>query len=147
MFNNDLGRFFIGYDKVAEKLANIADQSAKLVQNYPPFNIKKVEDNKYAIELALAGFDKKDIDIEFDDGKLTVTGNVETKDVPDTFVWKGISNKSFTRQFTLVDNVEVSGAEFTNGLLSVYVETIPLEKNSRKIDISSRPVVKKKVDG
>ena len=65
MINRDnLGRFFIGYDKVAERLAAIAEESAKLIQNYPPFNIKKISENKYTIQVALAGFTKDDIDIE-----------------------------------------------------------------------------------
>ena len=54
--NNDFARFFVGYDKVVEKLTNIADQSARLVQNYPPFNLRKIDENNYAIEVALAGF-------------------------------------------------------------------------------------------
>lgn len=132
---NDFGRFFIGYDKVAEKLANIADQSAKLVQNYPPFNIKKVSDNKYAIELAVAGFGKQDIDIEMVDGKLVISGKTESKEDEDTFLWKGISNKAFTRQFTLADNVEIREAELLNGMLRVWLEMLTPETNKRTIEI------------
>lgn len=133
--NNDFGRFFIGYDKVAEKLANIADQSAKMIQNYPPFNIKKVEDNKYAIEMALAGFSKQDIEIELVDGKLIVKGNLESKDAEDSFIFKGISNKAFTRQFTLADNMEIQSAELINGMLKIWLETLTPEPNKKKIEI------------
>jgi len=133
--NNDFGRFFIGYDKVAEKLANIADQSAKLIQNYPPFNIKKVNENKYAIELALAGFSKQDIEIELVDSKLVIKGNVESKDSDDNYLFKGISNKAFTRQFALADNVEIQNAELINGMLKIWLETITPEPSKKKIEI------------
>lgn len=136
--NNDFARFFVGYDKVAEKLANIADQSAKLIQNYPPFNIKKVTENKYAIELALAGFSKQDIDIELVDGKLIITGIVQSKDPEDHFLFKGISNKAFTREFTLADNVEIEGAEFINGMLKIWLETLAPEPKKKKINIKDR---------
>jgi molecular chaperone IbpB len=91
MINNDFARFFVGYDKVLEKLTNIAEQSAKLMPNYPPFNLKKVNENKYAIEIALAGFSKEDVQIELDGTKLVITGNIESKDTEETFVFKGIS--------------------------------------------------------
>ena len=133
MFNNDFSRYFIEYDKVAEKLATIAEQSAKMVQNYPPFNIKKVNENEYAIELALAGFNKKDIDIEIVDSKLIITGKAESSD--SEYVWKGISTKAFTRQFTLADNTEVASAAFNDGLLVIKLEITTPEKNTRKVKV------------
>lgn len=135
MLNNDFARFFVGYDKVAEKLAGIADQSAKLIQNYPPFNIRKVNENKYVIELALAGFSKQDIEVELVDSKLVITGKVESKESEDSFIWKGVSNKAFTRQFALADNIEIQSAEFINGMLKIWLETFTPESSKRKIDI------------
>ena len=143
--NNDLGRFFVGYDKVLDKLATIADQSAKLIQNYPPFNIKKVDQNKYAIEIALAGFSKQDVQIELDGSKLVITGNVESKDTEDTFIFKGISNKAFTREFTLADNVEIQGAEFINGMLKIWLDTLEPATKKKKIDIKEPIVTKRTV--
>ena len=133
--NNDFARFFVGYDKVVEKLTNIADQSAKLIQHYPPFNIKKVNESKYAIEIALAGFSRQDIQIELDGAKLVITGNVESKDTEENYVFKGISNKPFTREFTLADNVEIQGAEFINGMLKIWLDTLVPQQNKKKIDI------------
>jgi HSP20 family molecular chaperone IbpA len=135
MINNDFARFFVGYDKVLEKLTNIADQSAKLLPNYPPFNLKKVDENKYAIEIALAGFSKEDVQIELEGAKLVITGNVKPKDTEDTFVFKGISDKAFTREFTLADNVEVQGAEFINGMLIIALTTITPQSSKKKINI------------
>ena len=134
--NNDFARFFVGYDKVVEKLTNIADQSAKLIQNYPPFNIKKINESKYAIEIALAGFTKQDVQIELNGSKLVITGNVESKkDSEETFVFKGISNKAFTREFTLADNVEIQGAEFINGMLKIWLDTLTLQSTKKTIEI------------
>lgn len=146
--NNELTRFFVGYDKVVEKLSSIA-QSANLVQqNYPPFNIRKIDENKYAIELALAGFTKQDIEIDLVDSKLVITGSIESKDAEDSFVWKGISNKSFTRQFTLADNAEIQNAELVNGMLKIWLETIAPKTSKKKIEIkepASRSGVKSNV--
>jgi len=135
MINNDFARFFVGYDKVLEKLTNIAEQSAKLMPNYPPFNLKKVNENKYAIEIALAGFSKEDVQIELDGTKLVITGNIESKDTEETFVFKGISNKAFTREFTLADNVEIQDAEFINGMLIIGLSTTTPESKKKKINI------------
>lgn len=134
MTNNDLQRFFIGYDKVAEKLATIADQTTRQIQNYPPYNIKKVDENKYAIELALAGFTKQDIDIETVDGILVITASKATEDTSE-YIWKGISNKAFTRQFTLADNAEVRNAKFENGLLTISLETVLPKQNKQKVEV------------
>jgi molecular chaperone IbpA len=131
MINNDLERFFIGYDKVAEKLATIA---TKQIQNYPPYNIKKVDENKYAIELALAGFTKQDIDIETVDGILVITASKVAEDTSE-YIWKGISNKAFTRQFTLADNAEVRNAKFENGLLTITLETVLPKQNKQKVEV------------
>jgi molecular chaperone IbpA len=133
--NNDFARFFVGYDKVLEKLTSIADQSAKLLPNYPPFNLKKVDENKYAIEIALAGFSKEDVEIELDGAKLVITGNVKSKDAENTYVFKGISNKPFTREFTLADSVQVQDAEFINGMLIIALSTVTPESNKKKINI------------
>lgn len=139
---NDFARFFVGYDKVAAKLAEIAEQSVKLAQHYPPFNIRKMDENKYAIEVAVAGFGVSDIDIELHDGKLLIKSNTEydsSKDETSSFLYKGISSKPFVRQFTLADNIEIEGAELLNGVLRVWLEaTIPESFKPTKIKIKEK---------
>lgn len=139
---NDFSRFFVGYDKVAAKLAEIAEQSVKLAQNYPPFNIRKMGENKYAIEVAVAGFGINDIDIELHDGKLLIKSNIQydsSKDEPSCFLYKGISSKPFVRQFTLADNIEIEGAELVNGILRVCLESvIPESFKPTKIEIKEK---------
>ena len=143
--NNELSRFFTGYDKVVERLTNIAEQSTKLMPHYPPFNIRKLIEGEYVIELALVGFTKQDIEVEITDNKLTVVGTVKSKHPEDSFIWKGISNKPFTREFTLANDVTVKGAEFTEGMLKIWLEVQPPKSNKKKIDIkdsSVKPAVK-----
>ena len=77
-YTTQFDRFFVGFDKVAEKMATIADQTAKLATNYPPYNLKKVDENKYIIEMAVAGFGKQDLEIELADNKLIIKGNVHS---------------------------------------------------------------------
>lgn len=139
----DFDRFFVGFDKVAEKLSKVAEQSVKLAQNYPPFNVKKVDENKYAIEIAVAGFAKQDIDVELANGTLIVKGNVSSEDKKEeglmfpSYIWKGVSNKPFTRQFTLADNIEIRGADLINGMLKIWLEAVAPEKEmGKKIKIN-----------
>lgn len=138
----DFDRFFVGYDKIAGKLAEVAEQSVKLVQNYPPSNIKKVDENRYVIEMAVAGFGKQDIDVEFADGKLIVRGKVDSAEQSEEeaypfYVYKGISSKPFTRQFTIADNVEIKNADLFNGMLKIWLEAItPEHRKPTKVEIN-----------
>tara|TARA_B100000902_G_scaffold385308_1_gene426512 strand:+ start:766 stop:1101 length:336 start_codon:yes stop_codon:yes gene_type:complete len=105
---------------------------------YPPYNIQKTEDFKFEIEMALAGFDKKDIEIEVAEGTLTVK-SVKDKDKGETdeyTLYKGISQRNFTRKFTLADDIVVNGAELKNGMLKISLERIvPEEKKPKMITI------------
>lgn len=126
----------IGFDGLFKSLEDIA----KVATSYPPYNIKKVSDTKYVIELAVAGFGKQDIDIEFLDGTLVIKGNTTldtlTKDGVDvTYLHKGIAERAFTRTFKLADTVEIKNAELINGILKVWFEAFVPEKKARKIDI------------
>jgi molecular chaperone IbpA len=157
----DFDRFFVGFDKVAEKMANIADQTAKLATNYPPYNIKKIDENKYIIEMAVAGFGKQDLEIEIADDKLIIKGNVHSgepaeQDSKGEWTWpvvlhQGLAMRPFTRTFSLADNVEIRGASLLNGILKIALEAIiPEHKKPKKIDIqdedSSTEIVADKKD-
>jgi molecular chaperone IbpA len=142
----DFDRFFVGFDKVAEKMATIADQTAKLATNYPPYNIKKIDENKYVIEMAVAGFGKQDLEIEIADDKLIIKGNVHSgepaeQDSKGDWTWpvvlhQGLAMRPFTRTFSLADNVEIRGASLLNGILKIALEAIiPEHKKPKKIDI------------
>ena len=139
----DLDKFFVGFDDTFNRLAKFDDDVTKNIPNYPPYNIKKVDDNKYVIELAVAGFSKQELELEISDGVLTIKGhsNIDslTADgVNQTFLYKGISDRAFTRKFTLADTVEIKNAEYLNGMLKIFLERIiPEHKKPKKIEISS----------
>lgn len=151
---NDLAKFdkyFIGADKMFQTLSKASEAALKGVPGYPPYNIVKVDDNKYFIELAVAGFGKQNIDIEIANNTLTIKGGLTLDQHladdanPVSYIYKGIADRAFTRKFTLADTVEVKNAELINGMLKLWLENIiPEEKKPKKIDIvdKSLPAIK-----
>ena len=133
----DFDKLFIGWDDTFDKLTKLHDDVTKHIPNYPPYNIKQVEENHFVVELALAGFAKQDVDVIFEDGKLTISG--KAADDSDNFIFKGIANRAFTRTFALDDTVEIKDAEMLNGMLKVFLERIiPEHKKAKKIDIKDK---------
>ncbi|NBV11517.1 MAG: heat-shock protein [Chitinophagia bacterium] len=133
----DFDKFFVGFDDTYNRLAKLHDDVTKYVPNYPPYNIKKVEENKYVVELAVAGFAKQDIEITFEDGKLIVKGS--TQDDGDNFLFRGIANRAFTRTFALDDQIEIKDAEMFNGMLKIFLERIvPEHKKPKKIEVKEK---------
>jgi molecular chaperone IbpA len=130
----DFDRFFIGFDDQWNKLSKVHDDITKGIPNYPPYNIKKIDENKYSIEVAVAGFGKQDIEIELADSQLIIKGN--TGDDQNDYLHKGIASRAFTRKFVLNDYLEVKNAELLNGMLKIFLERmIPDHKKPKKIDI------------
>jgi molecular chaperone IbpA len=135
-------KFFVGADKFAQRVQETVEHVAKTATAYPPFNLKKVDENKYVVELAVAGFGKQDVELTLEDNKLVIKGHTTldtvTKDGIDvTYLHKGIADRAFTRTFTLADNVEVKNAEMLNGILKIWLEhMIPENKKPKKIDIT-----------
>jgi molecular chaperone IbpA len=130
----DFDKFFVGFDDTYNRLAKIHDDITQNIPNYPPYNIKKVEDNKYVIELAVAGFAKQDIEISIEDNNLIVKGNAA--DDTDNFIFKGIANRAFTRTFALDDQIEIKDAAMLNGMLKIALERIiPEHRKPKKIEV------------
>ena len=133
----DFDKFFVGFDDTYNRLTKLHDDLTKYVPNYPPYNIKKVEDNKYVVELAVAGFAKQDIEITFEENKLIIKGNA--KDDGENFIFKGIANRAFTRTFALDDQIEIRDAEMMNGMLKIFLERIiPDHKKPKKIEVKEK---------
>lgn len=131
-------QFFVGFDDQFNRLAKLHDNFAKNIPNYPPYNIKKVDDNKYVIEIAVAGFSKSEIEIELKDDTLVVKG--QANDSKDDYLFKGIGMRDFTRTFALNDQVEIKGAGLMNGMLKIALERIiPEHKKPRKIEVADEP--------
>ena len=129
-----LNRALIGFDTMFDTMERrFANQ---LSNNYPPHNIVRIDDNHYAIQLAVAGFSESELDIEYKENVLTVRGEQKQKDEYE-YLHRGISARNFTRHFTLADNVEVKGATVINGILAISLEHIvPEEQKAQKIAIT-----------
>ena len=126
--------FFIGFDRVLNRMHQ---QTPGQSNNYPPYNIVKVDEDNYAIELAVAGFFDNEIDIEVKDGILYVEGKKGDHDEGE-YLHKGISARAFRRSFTLSDTIVVRGADLSQGILTIDLENvIPEEKKPRKIAIGN----------
>lgn len=131
----DLDKFFVGYDKVFDRLREFHDEATKNIPNYPPYNIKKTADNTYVIEMAVAGFGKSDIQIEVEGDKLVVKGNAEADEADADTLYQGLALRPFTRAFTLNDQVEVQNAEMINGLLRISLERLIPESQRKTIEV------------
>ena len=126
--------YSIGFDNLFDRLFDMDLESSS---SYPPYNISKINDNNYIIEMALAGFNKDDIEIELADSELTVRSKKRenlNKDV--NLIHQGISHRSFNRKFTLSEEILVKNAEMKNGMLIIKLEKfIPENKKPKSINI------------
>ena len=128
----DLSPFTVGFDNVFNNLERVRSIPQT---NYPPYNIRKgkVEDT-FLIELAVAGFSEEDLTISVKETNLTIEGDIGEKD--NGFIHQGISQRKFSRNFVLAEDVIVKGSDLSNGILTIYVERIvPEEKKARTIAI------------
>ncbi len=138
---NSLRPFSIGFDDMFDQFESMLGNGGMTMQsNYPPYNIRKTGKDKYSIEVALAGFNKKDVEVEFEDNILTVrtkqVNKSEDQNVDSEIIHKGISQRQFSRSFTIADDVKVNEAELKDGLLTIACERIlPDHKKKRLIDI------------
>ena len=125
---------FVGFDRLFENMAQLSAGS-KSLPSYPPFNVVKDGDH-YIVEVALAGINKKDLDVEVQENTLSISYDSSNKEESDNKLYRGIAQRSFRRQFSLSEDVEVTGAIFKNGLLQIDLERIiPEEKRPKQIKI------------
>ncbi|EFL3109309.1 heat shock chaperone IbpB [Escherichia coli] len=140
MRNFDLSplmRQWIGFDKLANALQNAGES-----QSFPPYNIEKSDDNHYRITLALAGFRQEDLEIQLEGTRLSVKGTPEQPKEEKKWLHQGLMNQPFSLSFTLVENMEVSGATFVNGLLHIdLIRNEPEPIAAQRIAISERPAL------
>lgn len=131
----NLSKSAIGFDNIFKRLTEATEYLPK-IPTYPPYNVRKIDDNKYVIEIAVAGFGKQDLEIEMQEGVLTIRGQSNAEGGSEDYLFKGIADRAFTRKFTIADHVEVKNADLINGLLKIWLERfIPEEKKPKKIDI------------
>lgn len=139
---NPLYRTLVGFDRIA----SLMDQAARLdaAPGYPPFNVEQIGEDNFRIELAVAGFGEDDLNIEFKQNSLLVTGQRKTPEQRN-FLHRGIAERSFERRFGLADHVRVAGAKLENGLLTIdLVRELPELLKPRKIEIGPATASKSK---
>ena len=137
---NSLRPFSVGFDSIFEEFDRMLESTERYNSNYPPYNIHRLNDTDYKIEIALAGYSKDDIELELKENTLTVRNKTKEKVINENgngVIHKGISTRQFERSFTISEDIKVKNAELKNGLLNIDLERIiPEEKKSRLIDIN-----------
>ena len=139
---NQLRPLSVGYDDIFSNFERMFDHQMDTISvpNYPPYNIIKTGKHTYDIQVALAGYGKKDVDVSFENSVLTIK-SVKDKDEEEVeenegVLHKGIAKRNFTKSFTIAEDVEIKGAELKDGLLSVSMERVtPDHKKARKIQL------------
>ena len=139
-----LYRSFVGFDRMAS-LINSASQSLDAATSYPPYNVARIDENSYRIELAVAGFSLEELELESHENVLTVTGrkdkaeNDSDVDGGLEYLHRGIAERGFERRFQLADHVFVEGADLRNGLLVISLRReLPEALKPRKIQIGGK---------
>lgn len=140
MRNIDLAplyRSMIGFDRMANLLDNAA-RNSQAQPSYPPYNIEQLEEDKYLITMAVAGFEDEELSLMSENNTLTVEGQKQADETEHNYLHQGIAARNFKHRFQLAEHVKVVNAELKNGLLNVHlVREIPEAMKPRKIQISS----------
>ena len=130
-----LYRNSVGFDRLASLIDSARNTDASM-SGYPPYNIELIDDSRYAVTLAVAGFERSELELVVENDVLYVRGDKAQKNER-RYVHQGIANRSFERKFNLADHVEVTDAKLDNGLLTIYlVKEIPEEMKPRRIAIN-----------
>lgn len=115
----------------------------KTKPSYPPYNVKRMDDQNYVVELALAGFKENDLNVSVEDNRLIVEGKIEQSTDLDgwNYVYQGIASRAFRREWSLEEGSEIKSAEFVDGILSIHIKNVTKEENKRvkKIPIGKKP--------
>jgi len=122
-------KFGVGFDTIVDELLRISQQQSQ--QNYPPYNVVRDSEDKFTIEVAVAGFEQGEIDVTIEGSMLVIRGEQTRQEDTREYLHKGISARDFTRSFTLAEHVEVNGAEVTSGILTIKLE--------RRVPESAKP--------
>jgi len=140
-FNTEFGKmqsFTVGFNDTMELMREAVTAAATKAITYPPYNIKQVTENKYVIEMAVAGFSKSDIEMTLEGNKLVIKSAAKDEDNGD-YLYRGIANRAFERAFTLADKVEIKDAEMINGMLKVWLENMVKTQDAiKKITIKEK---------
>ena len=135
VFHN-INRYAIGFDHLMDHLVSLHSNNNLTTNEYPPYDIIKEGESNYKIELAVAGFKKDELSIQLKDNTLTIKGESNSKNSNGDYLHKNIARRSFSKDFTLAENIEVGDAEFEDGVLGVSLtHNIPEEQRPKQISI------------
>ena len=135
LFHN-INRYAIGFDHLMDHLVSLHSNNNLTTNEYPPYDIIKEGESNYKIELAVAGFKKDELSIQLKDNTLTIKGESNSKNSNGDYLHKNIARRSFSKDFTLAENIEVGEASFEDGVLSVSLtHNIPEEQRPKEISI------------
>ena len=125
---------FIGFEDLFKQMETL---SKVKVPNWPPYNIRKVDENRYVIEMALAGFSTSDVEVSLEKDQLVIRGNASNKDADGEYLYRGIATRAFERSFRVSDNIVIKNASMLNGVLKVFYETASKYNDILKIPVKS----------
>ena len=135
VFHN-INRYAIGFDHLMDHLVTLHSNNNLTTNEYPPYDIIKEGENNYKIELAVAGFKKDELSIQLKENTLTIKGETNSKNSDGEYLHKNIARRSFSKGFSLADNIEIGSASFEDGVLSVNLtQNIPEEQKPKEIVI------------
>ena len=135
VFHN-INRYAIGFDHLMDHLVSLHSNNNLTTNEYPPYDIIREGESNYKIELAVAGFKKDELSIQLKDNTLTIKGESNSKNSNGDYLHKNIARRSFSKSFTLAENIEVGDAEFEDGVLGVSLtHNIPEEQRPKEISI------------
>ena len=135
VFHN-INRYAIGFDHLMDHLVTLHSNNNLTTNEYPPYDIIKEGENNYKIELAVAGFKKDELSIQLKENTLTIKGETNSKNSDGEYLHKNIARRSFSKGFSLADNIEIGSASFEDGVLSVNLtQNIPEEQRPKEIKI------------
>ena len=135
VFHN-INRYAIGFDHLMDHLVTLHSNNNLTTNEYPPYDIIKEGESNYKIELAVAGFKKDELSIQLKENTLTIKGETNSKNSNGDYLHKNIARRSFSKGFSLADNIEIGSASFEDGVLSVSLtQNIPEEQRPKEIKI------------
>lgn len=131
----EFNKAFLGFDQLFDQFERTFANSVS--NNYPPYNIAKLDENLYAIDIAVTGFEKNEIVVQVEGDELLISGKRNTDEPEPEFIHRGLALRNFERKLRLAEHMQVNSAEIKNGILSIKVErVIPEEMKPRLIEVT-----------
>lgn len=132
-YPTELTQYTVGFDRLFDDIRSQLQQVSSTQTSYPPHNIRKVEDNLYALDIAVAGFKSSDLEISVEKQVLTVKGARPATEETSSYLYRGLALRSFEKRIPLVETAEVRDAALEDGILTIIVENVIPEKEKKRL--------------